>query len=97
MFVMSNSRPSWKRYVPLLVAVFAVGTAFGRFVSPFLFRDALIMVIHGSKPEGCHGRLRYTPIRFGLPGETRDGSYSIKCDERFSESYNLQLHCGCRD
>lgn len=97
MFAMNSPVPSWKWYVPLLVTIFALGTAFGRFVSPFLFRDDVVLVIHGSEPAGCHGRLRHTPVRFGRSEEPSNGSYSIKCDERFSESYNLQLHCGCRD
>lgn len=89
----NDSRWMWGIIIPVLV--FALGTVFGRLVTPLLFRNDYVVEIHGSKAEGCHGGAGFASFRFGWYGGTGDGSYAMECNERSQDSYNMELHCVC--
>lgn len=91
--MVSDSR--WRWHIPIFVTVFGLGTVFGRFATPFLFRNDYSVEIHGSKAKGCHGGAGIAPIRFGWLGGVGDGSYHRECNEHSAESYNVELHCVC--
>lgn len=81
----------------LFIIIFVAGTAFGRLVTPLLFREHSVLVIHGSKPEGCRGETGWSPIYFNKWAGSGDGSYLIACNERSHQSYNLDLLCDCSE
>ena len=87
----------WRWRVAVVAVVFVLGAVFGRFVLPLLYRDHVVMVIHGSRPGGCHGGMGVTPVRFGWYGGTGDGVYHRECGERSREADNLELQCDCGD
>ena len=81
--------------IAFVVAVFLSGVAFGKYVTPLLFRIQAVWSLYGTAPEGCQGTSGSGIVWLNSFGSSGDGVYKIDCGDRarVADTFELQRNC----
>ena len=77
------------------LAVLCIGAAIGTVAIPRLFREEMFLEVTSPFRGGCGGRLEAVQVSLGTVASHGDGSYEMKCGDRFRLSPAVELYCTC--